>query len=92
MRYFAIYDIADPKRLRKVAKTMEDYGERVQKSKFEMTLSDPQLAELQARLDEIIDHENDGIKYFPLCQKCRTKLEIIGQGCYCDPDFEYEIV
>lgn len=92
MRYFVVYDIAHPKRLRRVAKTMEDYGKRVQKSKFEMTLSGTRLKELQQRIDEIIEPDEDGVKYFPLCQKCRVKLEIIGQGCYIDPDTEYEII
>jgi len=43
MRFLVIYDIADDKRLYRVAKTMEDFGERVQKSKFEMELTESQL-------------------------------------------------
>jgi len=92
MRYLVIYDIADEKRLLKVAKTMEDFGKRVQKSKFEMELTKKELENLKARLASIIDPEQDGVKYIPLCKKCIAKIEIIGEGEFVDPDFEYYIV
>ena len=92
MRYLVIYDIADHRRLYKVAKTMEDFGERVQKSKFEMELTETQLKKLQARIEQIIDPEQDGVKYIPLCKKCIAKIEIIGEGEFIDPDFEFYVV
>ena len=33
-RFLIAYDICDPKRLRQVCKTMEEYGERLQYSVF----------------------------------------------------------
>ena len=92
MRYLVIYDIGDEKRLLKVAKTMEDFGKRVQKSKFEMELTKKELENLKARLASIIDPEQDGVKYIPLCKKCIAKIEIIGEGEFVDPDFEYYII
>ncbi len=92
MRYLIIYDIADPKRLSKVAKTMEDFGQRVQKSKFEMELNKKQLKILQQKIKQIINKEEDGVKYIPLCKKCTSKIEIIGEGHFVDPDFEYYII
>ncbi|GAB6887035.1 CRISPR-associated endonuclease Cas2 [Desulfothermus okinawensis JCM 13304] len=92
MRYLVIYDISDEKRLLKVAKTMEDFGKRVQKSKFEMELTKKELKKLQARIASIIDPETDGVKYIPLCKKCVAKIEIIGEGEFVNPDFEYCIV
>ena len=35
MNMIVAYDIADPKRLQRIAKIMKDYGLRVQKSIFE---------------------------------------------------------
>lgn len=92
MRYLVIYDISDEKRLLKVAKTMEDFGERVQKSKFEMELTKKELKNLQEKIASIIDPDTDGVKYIPLCNKCVAKIEIIGEGEFVDPDFEYYIV
>ncbi len=92
MRYLVIYDIADDKRLHKVAKTMEDFGTRVQKSKFEMELTETQFKKLMKKIETIINPEEDGVKYIPLCQKCCAKIEIIGEGSYIDPDFEYRII
>ena len=92
MRYLIIYDIANERRLYKVAKTMESFGKRVQKSKFEMELTQTQLKELQRRIEKIIDPEEDGVKYIPLCKKCIAKIEIIGEGEFIDPDFEFYVV
>ncbi len=92
MRYLVIYDISDDKRLHKVAKVMEDFGTRVQKSKFEMDLTEAQLNKLKSRIIQIINPEEDGVKYIPLCKKCMAKIEIIGEGNFIDPDFEYYII
>ncbi len=87
MRMLAVYDIADPKRLSRVAKILKDYGVRVQYSKFEI---DPQgeaaFAVLRQRIAEVIDADADGVKFIPLCRRCRARTEIIGQGS--DPDLD----
>jgi len=85
------YDIADVKRLSKVAKIMLDYGIRVQKSIFEITATEPAFKEMLRRVALVINNEADGVKYFPLCVKCAGTVEIIGQGLYLDPDAEYYI-
>ena len=46
MFYLVAYDISDDKRLREVAKLMEAYGKRVQRSVFECSLSKQRLADL----------------------------------------------
>ncbi|RMG41429.1 MAG: CRISPR-associated endonuclease Cas2 [Candidatus Dadabacteria bacterium] len=74
------YDIADPRRLTKVAKVMEDYGVRVQKSIFEVELKRRIFNEMKRRIERIIDAEQDSVKYYPLCSKCRNTLDVIGLG------------
>ncbi len=91
MNMIVAYDIADEKRLTRVAKVMMDYGVRVQKSIFEVDVSQKVFRELKSRLEEIILFEEDGVKYFPLCEKCAGTVEIIGQGQFTDPDKEYYI-
>jgi CRISPR-associated protein Cas2 len=92
MRYLAIYDIADPRRLNQVAKILKDYGVRVQQSKFEIDVNEKGFVELQARITEEIDEGEDGVKYIPLCERCRQKTEVIGQGRCIDPDHEFMVV
>ena len=78
--YLIIYDIADEKRLVKVAKMMENYGVRVQKSVFEASLTKKVLKKLRLDLLQVIDIDEDGLKFFPLCPKCEPRLIIIGAG------------
>jgi len=91
MNMIVAYDITCPRRIEKVAKILKDYGVRVQKSIFEVTVSPVLFAELKARIEMVIEPESDGVKYFPVCEKCAGSVEIIGQGQYTDPDEEYYI-
>ncbi|NEX12783.1 MAG: CRISPR-associated endonuclease Cas2 [Prosthecochloris sp.] len=74
------YDIANNKRLPKVAKLMERYGERVQYSVFECLLTQSQLAELQRKLRRLIDEQEDSVRFYRLCEDCRQDIIIIGDG------------
>ena len=92
MRILAIYDIADPRRLNRVAKILKDYGQRVQKSKFEINVNHRMFVELQERIAQTIVEEEDGVKYIPLCKRCLQQTEIIGLGRFIDPDSEYMVL
>ena len=59
--YIVVYDIADPKRWRRVFKLMQGYGEWVQLSVFQCRLSRRRHAGLVARLDALIDHGEDHV-------------------------------
>lgn len=65
-RYLVSYDISHPKRLRRVAKTLEGYGTRLQYSVFECPLDGLRLEKLKASLWEIIHHEADQILFVSL--------------------------
>lgn len=75
-RYLVLvaYDIADPRRLRRVAEALEEVGERVQKSVFECGLSAAGLAALRARVRQLIDAEEDRVLFQPLCNACRHRI------------------
>jgi len=85
------YDIADERRLARIAKIICDYGVRVQKSIFEVTVDSGIFEEMKARVEDVIVPEEDGVKYFPLCGRCAETVEIIGQGIFTDPDEEYYV-
>lgn len=92
MNMIVAYDIADPKRLNRVAKIIKDYGVRVQKSIFEVTVDSRLFLEMRLRIEEEIEPDVDGVKYFPVCEKCAGTVENIGQGVFVDPDREYYVL
>jgi CRISPR-associated protein Cas2 len=80
-RRFAVsYDIADPRRLRRVAKIMEGFGERVQWSVFECCLDKAAFSEARRLVSEAIDAEEDSVRWYPLCAWCAEKVERQGLG------------
>ena len=64
--YIVSYDIADPKRLRKVFKTMRDWGDHLQLSVFECHLTRMDLVHLRAELADIIHHDEDQVLFVDL--------------------------
>ena len=59
--YIVTYDIADPKRWRRVFRLMEGFGEWLQLSVFQCRLTAQRHAELIALLDGVIHHDHDHI-------------------------------
>ncbi|MEY4512541.1 MAG: hypothetical protein RLZZ450_4663 [Pseudomonadota bacterium] len=61
--YIVTYDVSDPKRLRRVFRTMRGYGDHLQLSVFRCELNDRELVELRAKLAEVIHHEQDQVLF-----------------------------
>ncbi len=80
MYWVVAYDICNPRRLRRVAKVLEDYGRRVQKSVFEVEVGPSSFRELRLRLESEIEPQEDGVKYYPLCVSCRERTWFFGVG------------
>jgi CRISPR-associated protein Cas2 len=64
----------------KIAKTLLDFGDRVQYSVFEAKLDKKLLDKLVQKLIEIIKESEDSIRVYPLCSACETGISILGQG------------
>lgn len=64
--FLVCYDIAHPKRLRRVHRMMKDYGDWLQYSVFSCHLSATDHAELQRRLLEVIDQRRDQVMFVRL--------------------------
>ena len=64
--YIVSYDIADEKRLKKVFKTMRDFGDHLQYSVFECQFTPADLARCRHALSEIIHHEQDQVLFILL--------------------------
>lgn len=72
-------DAAGQRRLRRVAKICEGYGQRVQKSVFECALSRAQLEKLVHRLEKVIDTDQDSLRIYRLQQPREQFVQVIGQ-------------
>lgn len=59
--YIVAYDIAAPRRWRKVYRIMEGYGEWLQLSVFQCRLTRRRQIELRLALDEAINHGEDHV-------------------------------
>ncbi|MBK1636453.1 CRISPR-associated endonuclease Cas2 [Rhodovulum adriaticum] len=66
------------KRLRRVAKACEDFGQRVQFSVFEIEVDPAQWARLKARLEGIIHPQHDSLRYYYLGSNWKRKVEHVG--------------
>ena len=71
-------DPKGPRRLNKVAKTCQDYGQRVQYSVFECIVDPAQWAVLKQRLIDEIDQERDSLRFYFLGANWRRRVEHIG--------------
>ena len=80
MEVLAMYDIADPKRLKKVEKSMKYFGVRVQKSVFECSLKECLIEEMKRVVSKIMNTEEDSFRIYPLLAQSREKQTIIGKG------------
>ncbi len=66
------------KRLRRVAKACQDYGQRVQYSVFECIVDPAQWTALRHRLVEEIDLKLDSLRFYFLGSNWKRRVEHIG--------------
>lgn len=59
--FIVSYDVSDPKRWRRVYKTMRGYGSWLQLSVFQCRMSKTRLLHLEAALEEIVNRAEDHV-------------------------------
>ena len=83
MMMLVTYDVArdekGEKRLRKVSKILENYGQRVQYSVFECLVDPSQWIELKNKLLKTINPKYDSLRFYSLGANWDRKVEHIGQ-------------
>lgn len=79
-------DFEGQKRLRKIAKQCENYGQRVQNSVFECLVDPTQFTELKLRLENIMDKEKDSLRYYFLGKNWKNRVEHVGSKEAYDPE------
>lgn len=74
----ATADRAGQRRLQKVAKKCLDYGQRVQNSVFECSISMEQFVRLKSELLELIELESDSLRFYFLGNNWQHRVEHLG--------------
>jgi len=81
MFFLVCFDIVDNKTRYRVVKILKGYGVRAQKSVFECAnMTEHGFIKMKSRLDDVIDHSEDTIRFYPLCRTCIKNFEFSGTG------------
>ncbi len=91
MYVLVTYDVsttspAGRKRLRKVAKTCLDYGQRVQNSVFELLVDFSEWTACKQKLTDLIDPKEDSLRFYYLGKNWKRKVEHVGAKPSIDMD------
>ena len=91
MYVLVTYDVstttaAGRKRLRRIAKTCLDYGQRVQNSVFELLVDPGQWAECKARLLDEYEPTEDSLRFYFLGKNWQRRVEHAGTKPSLDPE------
>jgi CRISPR-associated protein Cas2 len=70
--------IGGAKRLRRIAKLCQDYGQRVQLSVFELEVDPATWVAVKQRMCDLINPETDSLRFYFLGSKWQDKVEHIG--------------
>ncbi|MCH3917550.1 MAG: CRISPR-associated endonuclease Cas2 [Spirochaetia bacterium] len=74
------------RRLQKVAKYCQDYGQRVQNSVFECNVDYAQLLAFRCGLLKLINEKEDSLRIYHLGKNYATKIEHYGTKVAYDPE------
>ena len=75
-----------PKRLRRVAKLCQNWGQRVQNSVFECLLEPGQWTHLRAQLVAEINPDDDSLRFYFLGKNWKRRVEHVGAKPSYDPE------
>ncbi len=83
MNVLICYDVSTEtaggrRRLRKVAQACQDFGQRVQKSVFECSVTEAQFEEVVRRLLEIIEKTEDSLRVYRLIEPKEKYVQVYG--------------
>ena len=91
MLVLVTYDVATTtpggaRRLRRIARACQDFGQRVQLSVFEINVDPAQWTLLKARLEATIDPSSDSLRYYCLGAEWKRRVEHVGAKAATDFD------
>ncbi|MBT0774163.1 CRISPR-associated endonuclease Cas2 [Kineosporia sp. J2-2] len=79
-RHLLAYDIADPRRLRRVCKIMEEFGQRIQYSVFISDLSRTELVHARAAVEDAMNLREDSVVIIDLGDPDTASITFVGRS------------
>lgn len=79
-------DSAGKRRLRRIAKICESFGQRVQYSVFECRVNQAQYEELFIQLSAWVEEKTDSLRIYQLYGDREAVIDVIGRDRYVDFD------
>ncbi len=79
-------------RLRRVAKICVNYGQRVQNSVFECSVTPAMFVDIKGKLLDVIDEEKDSLRFYLLGKNWQNRVEQMGKNDTYDPDKDALII
>ncbi len=91
MMVLVTYDVSTEtpearRRLRRVARTCEDFGQRVQNSVFECLVDPARWTEMRQRLLSQIEPKEDSLRFYFLGANWKRRVEHVGTKASYDPE------
>jgi CRISPR-associated protein Cas2 len=86
------YDISEDRRRARVAATLQQWGDRVQRSVFVCLVEPERLAGLQETVGEIIDVDTDSVYVFRQCGPCWDTIGVVGQASVKDEPYYWSVM
>ncbi|WP_040534088.1 CRISPR-associated endonuclease Cas2 [Schleiferilactobacillus shenzhenensis] len=74
----SVTDPGGPRRLNRVAKVCERYGQRVQNSVFECLVDQLTFTQMKSALLKTIDEEMDSLRFYNLGDNYKSKVTHVG--------------
>lgn len=68
------YDVSNSRKRTKIAKMLENYGERINLSVVECMLTQERFVKLREKMGKHIDLQTDKVVYYTICVDCFTKV------------------
>jgi len=78
--------VAGEKRLRRISKLCQNYGQRVQNSVFECLVDPNQMALLKNKLLDVMDKDKDSLRFYYIGSNWKPKIEHVGAKEGYDPE------
>ena len=76
----------EDRRRTKVHKILSSYGHWTQYSLVECYLTEKEYVHLRRMLDRVLSARQDSVRFYPLCQACRERVETVGSERPREPD------
>jgi len=79
-KWVVAYDIPEDRRRGKLAQLLENFGDRVQYSVFEVIAEESDIEGLVKKIESVIEVDEDKVRLYPLCETCAGKVMVVGEA------------